>query len=94
MSVAKRLGGLRCHLEELGLGTGDFVLHGDQARPPQRHSPQFSAHAYCGQTAAWIKMSLGSAVGLGPGDIVSDGEQARPLPKKGTQSPIFGPCLL
>ena len=27
--------------------------------PPKGHSPQFSAHVSCGQTAGWIKMSLG-----------------------------------
>jgi len=36
--------------------------------PPQKggRSPQFSAHVYCGQTAAWIKMPLGTEVGLVP----------------------------
>jgi len=48
------------------------------------HSPpQFSAQVYCGQTAAWIKMPLGTEVGLG----MLDGTQL-PLPKKG-QSPQF-----
>jgi len=42
-------------------------------------SPQFSAHVYCGQTVAWIKMPLGTDVGLGLRDIVLDGDQA-PLP--------------
>jgi len=55
---------------------------------------QFSAHVYCDQTAARIKMPLGTKVGLGPDDIVLDGTQL-PLPKKG-RSPlsIFGPFLL
>ena len=57
--------------------------------------PQFSAHVYCGQTAAWIKMPLGAEVGLGPDDIVLDGDPAPPSPKRGrAPSPIFGPCLL
>jgi len=58
-------------------------------------SPQFLAHVYCGQTAAWIKMPLCMEVGLGPGHIVLDGDPA-PLPKNGgtAPSPIFGPCLL
>jgi len=47
---------------------------------------KFSAHVYCGQTAAWIKMPLGTEVGHGPDDIVLDGDRA-PLPKKG-QSPL------
>jgi len=38
--------------------------------------PQFSAHFYCGQTAACIKMSLGMEVGLSPGDFVFDGDPA------------------
>jgi len=38
-------------------------------------------------------MTLGMEVGLGPGDFVFDGDQAYPQ-KKGTPSPIFGPCLL
>ena len=42
-------------------------------------SPQFPAHVYCSQTAAWIKMPLGMEVGLGPGHIVLDGDLA-PLP--------------
>ena len=33
--VAKRLDGSRCHLHgmEVGIGLGDFVLHGDPALP-------------------------------------------------------------
>jgi len=42
------------------------------------HSPQFSAHVYCGQTAGWIKMPLCMAVRLGPGVIVLDGYPAPP----------------
>jgi len=55
--------------------------------------PQFSAHVYCGQTAGWIKVALGMEVGLGPDHIVLDGDAA-PLPQKGTEPPIFDPCLL
>jgi len=39
---------------EVGLGSGDFVLGGDQLPPPQKGAvppPQFSAHVHCGQTA-------------------------------------------
>jgi len=69
---------------EVGLGPGNFVLDGDHA-PPKRGggtAPNFSAHVYCGETARWIKMPLGTEVGLGPGDIVLDGESAPPPQKK------------
>ena len=48
--------------------------------PPQKGAepPQFSAHDYCGQTAGWIKMPLGTEVNLGPGDVVLDGVAAPP----------------
>jgi len=35
---------------------------------------------YCGQTAGWIKMPLGTEVDLGPGDTVLDRD---PAPQKG-----------
>ena len=50
--------------------------------PPQK---KHSAHVYCGQTAGWIKMTLGMEVGLSPGDFVLDG--AQPLPKLGAEPP-------
>ena len=56
-------------------------------------APQFSAHVYCGHTAAWIKMQLCTVVRLGPDDIVLDGDPGPPSPK-GRSPPIFGPCLL
>jgi len=41
---------------EVGLSLGDFVLDGNQHLPQKGRSPtQFSAHVYCGQTAAWMK---------------------------------------
>jgi len=49
-------------------------------------TPQFSAHVYCGQTAAWIKMPLGMEVGLGPDDTVLDGVPV-PHPQKGGGAP-------
>jgi len=39
---------------------------------------------YCGKTAGWIKMPLGTVVGLDPGHIVLDGDPAPP--KRGTAS--------
>ena len=55
---------------------------GTQLPPSQKGGGgrKFSEHVYCGQTAGWIKMPLGTEVGLGPGDIVLDGTQ---LPQKG-----------
>jgi len=64
---------------EAGLGPGDFVLDEDPASPHKKHSPQFSAHVYCGQTAACIRIPYGMEVGLSLGDIVLDGDPA-PLP--------------
>jgi len=56
---------------EVGLSPRDFILDGDPALLPKNgRSSQFSAHDYCGQTAAWIKMPLGTEVGLGPSDFV------------------------
>jgi len=49
------------------------VKWGPSSPPEKRHSPQFSAHVRCGQTAGWIKMPLGMQVRLGPGDCVLDG---------------------
>jgi len=40
-----------------------------------------------------IKMKLSKQVGIGPGDFVLDGNPAPRPPKRGTTSPIFGPCL-
>jgi len=70
------------------------VSWGPSSPPPKGHSPQFSAHFCCGQTARWIKVPLGREIGLGPGDIVLDRDPAPP-PQRGTAPPpIFGPCLL
>jgi len=46
---------------------------------------------YCGQTAGWIRMPLGTKVGLGLGHTVSDGD---PVPTEvGTVPLTFGACL-
>ena len=51
---------------EVDLGPGDIVLDGNPARPRWGHNdPQFWPTC-CGQTAAWIKVPLGTGVGLGP----------------------------
>jgi len=51
-----------------------------------RSPTQFSAHVYCGQTAARIKMPLGRNVGLSLRDVVFDVGPAIPR-KKGTSTP-------
>jgi len=65
---------------QLGFSPGDFVLDGDPAVPSPKKGaeppPQFSAHFYCGQTAACIKVPLGMEVGLSPGDFVLDVDPA------------------
>ena len=53
--------------------------------PQKKGTPtpiQLLAHVYCGQTAGWMKMPLGTEVDLGPGHIVLDG--VPPLREKGT----------
>ena len=47
------------------------------------------AHFYCGQTAGWIKMPLGTEVGLGPGDTVL---RSGPAPHGKAHSSL-GACL-
>ena len=64
---------------EVDLGPSHIVLDGvplptKRVVPP----PQFSAYFYCGQTAGWIKMILGTDVGLVPRRIVLDGDPAPP----------------
>jgi len=79
---------------EVGLEPGDFVFDGTQLSPGKRAHPpltQFLAHVYCGQTAGWIKMPLGTQVNVGPGDVgpgdvVLDGVAA---PHKRGTTPSF-----
>jgi len=85
---------------EAGLSPGGFVLDGYPVPLPKKEAvpgggapSQFLAHVYCGQTAGWIKMALGTEVGLGPVHIVLDGDTA-PLPQKGAEPPCFDPSLL
>jgi len=66
---------------------------GTQLPPRKKAQPpltQFLTHVYCGQTAGYIKMALGTEVNIGPGDVVLDGVAA---PPKGAQPPVFGSCL-
>ena len=39
---------------KVGLGPGHIVLHGNLASPHKGHSPQFSAHVYCGHAVAHL----------------------------------------
>ena len=71
-----------------------FLRWEHESPSQKRHSPQFSAHVCCGQTAGWIKMQLSTEVGLGPGDIVLDGDLAPPPRNGAQQPPLFGPYLL
>ena len=68
--VAKRLDASRCHLVwDMPQPWGLCVRWGPSPLPKKGAEPptQFSAHVYCGQTAGWIKMTLGiMEVGLGP----------------------------
>jgi len=57
---------------------------GPSSPPLKEHSPQFSTHVRCGQTAGWTKMPLSVEIGLGPGDLVLDGDPAASPRKKGT----------
>ena len=90
---------------EVSLGPVRIALDGDTAPLPQKggRAPQFSAHLYCGQMAAWIKMPLGTEVGL---SLIHISEPTRlcvrwgpsPLPKKeadpGGGAPNFWPMSL
>jgi len=68
------------------------VLDGDHLNPTENGAaaPDFSVHVYCGQTAGWITMPLGTQVSHGPGHIVFDGGPA-PLTERGTAAPTFRP---
>ena len=58
---------------EVGLGPGHIVLDGDPAPPKgAQQPPLFLALVYCGQTAGWIRMPLGTEALLGPSDIVQN----------------------
>jgi len=61
--------------------------------PPKGHSPQFSAHVCCGQTAGWIKIPLDTEVGLDPGYVVLDGD-TQPSREMGTAAPTFRPTSI
>ena len=60
------------------------VRWGPSPLPQKGQSAQFSTHVYCGQTAARIKMPLGTEIGLR--DIVFDVDPATAR-EKGTPTP-------
>jgi len=64
---------------EVELSLSDIVLDGNPARPHgwAQHPPQFWPTC-CGQTAAWIKVPLGTREGLCPGHIVLHEDPAPP----------------
>ena len=73
---------------EVGLSLGDFVRWGSSHVPQKGQTPtQFSAHVYCGQTAALTKMPLGTEVDLGLRDIVCDVDPG--IPEKNGAPPIL-----
>jgi len=64
--------------------------------PPQKEAeppPQFLAYVYCGQTAGWIKMTLGMEAVLSADHIVLDRDPA-PLPKTEGRAPNFLPISI
>ena len=68
----------------------DVVLDGDPALPQLKGArPPVSAHIYCGQTAGWMKMPLGTEVDLGQGHIVLDGDPAGSPAKGAHHPPLF-----
>jgi len=80
---------------EVGIGPGHTVLDGDPAPPLSTgHSPQFSAHVYCGQTAGWRKMPLATEIDLSPGHFVLDGDPASPTKKAQQPPPLFRPMSI
>jgi len=72
------------------------VRWGPSSRSPKGAEPypQFLAHVYCGQTAGWIKVELGTEVGLDPSDIVLDGDPAPPPQNGGGRAPQFRPMSI
>jgi len=78
---------------EVGLGLRDSVRWGTHLPPEKGHThpTQFLDHVYCGQTAGWIKMSLGTDVNVGSGYVVLDGVAA---PPKRSTAPSFRPMSI
>ena len=89
--VVKRLHGSKCHLVwSMPRPRPHCVRLGPRSpSAKRRHSPLPTFGPCCyGQTAGWIKMSLGTMVGLGPGHIVLHGDPARPPKMVGLYCPL------
>ena len=50
--------------------------------------------AYCGRTAVWIKMPIGTEVGLGQSDIMLDRDPSTSPKERGTAAPTFRPMIV
>ena len=94
--VAKRLNASRCHLVwRYASAQATLCYMGTQPLPQKgRSSTQFSAHVYCGQTAAWIKMPLVRRYTSADATWCSMWTQLPPEKRHNHPHPIFGPCLL
>jgi len=49
------------------------------------------SRVYCDETAAWVKIPLGTEVGVGLGYIVLDGDPAPYGKGHSSPHPLFGP---
>ena len=82
---------------EVGLSPSDIVLDGDPAplSTKREQSPQFSAHGYYGQMAAWMICHLAWRYVSAQATMCYRWGPSSP-PRKGRSSPppLFGPCLL
>jgi len=81
---------------ELGLSPDDFVLDGDSAPTPKGAEPHpiFGPRLLWPNTAAWIKIPLGTEVGLGLRDIVFDVDPATPRKRAHPLPPNFWPMSI
>ena len=68
--VAKWPDGSRCHLVRRQASARCHCVRWGSSSPQRGQHLHFSAHVYCGQTAVWIKMPLGTMIGLSPGNSV------------------------
>jgi len=93
--VAKWLHRSRCHLVWRQASAQARLCQMATQLPSAKrgHSPQLSAHVYCGQMAVCIRIQVGTEVGLSLGDTVLDGDPAPPLLKGHSPPPEFSANL-